>query len=141
VPVAIPTAGSGASCSAPLAGAYVLGTHDTLLHGNRVSAECLVRGIACLAEGLGIHGTARVFEVDPNPVLQRFVEAADQLQAFLGHCLCDMHVREVQLDELYAVLSNVKNGAVSEDDAIEHLSRSPPWVWVAIDPLTKAGLL
>jgi len=28
-----------------------------------------VRVIACLAEGLGIRGTARVFEVDPNTVL------------------------------------------------------------------------
>jgi IS1 family transposase len=118
-------------------GGDVLETHGTLLHGKRVSAECLVRGIACLAEGLGIHGTARGFEVDPNTVLQWFVEAADQLQAFSGSFLCDMHVRQVQLDELYAVLSDVKNSDVSEDEAIEHLSRSPHWVWVAIDPLTK----
>src|SRR5262245_64062142 len=47
-----------------------------------------------------------------------------------------MHVRQVQLDELYAVLSDVKNGDVSEDEAIEHLSGSPDWVWVAIDPRT-----
>jgi transposase-like protein len=94
-------------------GGYVLETHGTLLHGKRVSAECLVRVIACLAEGLGIRGTARVFEVDPNTVLQWLVEAADQLQAFSGYFLCDMHVRQVQLDELYAVLSAVKNGDVS----------------------------
>jgi hypothetical protein len=118
-------------------GGYVLETHGTLLHGKRVSAECLVRVIACLAEGLGIRGTARVFEVDPNTVLQWLVEAADQLQAFSGYFLCDMHVRQVQLDELYAVLSAVKNGDVSEDEPIEHLSRSPHWVWAAIDPLTK----
>src|SRR5882672_1170922 len=41
-------------------GGYVLETHGTLLHGKRVPAEGLVRGIACLAEGLGIRGTARV---------------------------------------------------------------------------------
>jgi hypothetical protein len=118
-------------------GGSVLETHGTLWHGKRVSAECLVRVIACLAEGLGIRGTARVFEVDPNTVLQWFVEAADQLQAFSGYFLCAMHVRQVQLDELYAVLSDVKNGDVTEDEAIEHWSRSPHWVWVAIDPLTK----
>jgi hypothetical protein len=38
-----------------------------------------VRVIACLAEGIGIRGTARVFEVDPNTVLQWLVEAAEQL--------------------------------------------------------------
>jgi IS1 family transposase len=118
-------------------GGYVLETHGTLLHGKRVSAECLVRVIACLAEGLGIRGTARVFEVDPNTVLQWLVEAADQLQAFSGYFLCDMHVRQVQLDELYAVLSDVKNGDVSEDEGIEHLSRSPHWVWGALDPVSK----
>lgn len=118
-------------------GGYVLETHGTLLHGKRGSAECLVRVIACLAEGLGIRGTARVFEVDPNTVLQWLVEAADQLQAFSGYFLCDMHVRQVQLDELYAVLSDVKNGDVTEDEAIEHLSRSPHWVWGALDPVSK----
>jgi hypothetical protein len=35
-----------------------------------------------LAEGLGIRAVARVFEVDPNSVLQWLVEAAEQLQAF-----------------------------------------------------------
>jgi hypothetical protein len=29
----------------------------------------MVHVIACLAEGLGIRGTARVFDMDPNTVL------------------------------------------------------------------------
>ena len=33
------------------------------------SVELIVRVIACLVEGLGIRGTARVFEIDPNTVL------------------------------------------------------------------------
>jgi hypothetical protein len=44
--------------------------------------ELIVRVIACLAEGLGIRGTARVFEIDPNTVLEWLVEAAEQLKAF-----------------------------------------------------------
>src|SRR5712691_10285662 len=43
---------------------YVLETLGTLFHGKRASVELIVRVIACLAEGLGIRGTARVFEVD-----------------------------------------------------------------------------
>jgi hypothetical protein len=39
------------------------------LHGKRVAVELSVRVLACLAEGLGIRATARVFEVDPNTVL------------------------------------------------------------------------
>ena len=93
-----------------------------------------MRVIACLAEGLGIRGTARVFEVDPNTVLQWLVEAADQLRAFSRHVLHDVRVGHVQLDELFALLSAVKDGAVSAAEAIERLERSPAWVWVAMDP-------
>jgi transposase-like protein len=42
----------------------------TIFHGKRASVDLIVRVIACLAEGLGIRGTARVFEVDPHTVLQ-----------------------------------------------------------------------
>ena len=35
-------------------------THGTLFHGKRASQELIVRVIACLAEGLGLRGTARV---------------------------------------------------------------------------------
>jgi len=116
---------------------YFLETLGTLFHGKRASVELIVRVIACLAEGLGIRGTARVFEVDPNTVLQWLVEAAEQLRVFSQHFLHDVSVRQVQLDELFALLSAVKNGAVSEADAIERLERSPQWVWVAMDPESK----
>jgi hypothetical protein len=114
-----------------------LETLDTLFHGKRASVELIVRVIACLAEGLGIRGTARVFEVDPNTVLQWLVEAADQLQAFSRHVLHDVRVKHVQLDELFALLRAVKDGAVSEAEAIERLERSPQWVWAAMDPESK----
>ena len=77
---------------------YFLETLGTLFHGKRASVELIVRVIACLAEGLGIRGTARVFEVDPNTVLQWLVEAAEQLRAFSQHFLHDLRVRQVQLD-------------------------------------------
>jgi len=35
------------------------------------------------------------------------------------------------------VLSAVKDGEITEAKAIKRLSRSPHWVWVAIDPVTK----
>jgi hypothetical protein len=113
---------------------YFLETLGTILHGKRASVELIVRVIVCLAEGLGIRGTARVFEVDPNTVLQWLVDAADQLRAFSRHVLHDVRVRQVQLDELFTLLNAVKDGKVSEAEAIERLERSPQWVWVAMDP-------
>jgi IS1 family transposase len=43
----------------------------------------------------------------------------------------------VQLDELFALLSAVRDGAVSETEAIARLERYPQWVWVAMDPESK----
>jgi hypothetical protein len=108
-----------------------------MFHGKRSSPELIVRVIACLAEGLGIRGTARVFEIDPNTVLSWLGEAAEQLHAFSAYFLHEVHLNQVQLDELYAVLSAVRDGDISEAEAIERLSRSPHWVWTAIDPETK----
>jgi IS1 family transposase len=119
---------------------YFLETLGTIFHGKRASVELIVRVIACLAEGLGIRGTARVFEVDPNTVLQWLVEAAEHLQAFSRHFLHDMHVNQVQLDELFALLSAVKDGEVNEAEAITRLERTPQWVWVALDPESKVLL-
>jgi transposase-like protein len=73
-------------------GGYFLETHGTIFHGRQAAVELIVRVLACVAEGLGIRATARVFEVDPNTVLRWLVEAADQLQAFSRYFLCEVHV-------------------------------------------------
>jgi len=116
---------------------YFLETHGTLFHGKRVTPDLLVWAVGALAEGLGIRAVARVFEVDPNTVLQWLVAAADHLQAFSQYFLHDVRVTQVQLDELYALLCAVKDGEVSEAEALQRLSRSPHWVWAAIDPVSK----
>jgi hypothetical protein len=116
---------------------YFQETHGTPLHGKRVPPERLVWAVGALAEGLGIRAVARVFEVDPNTVLAWLLEVADHAVAFSRHFLHDLRVTQVQLDELFALLSAVKAGEVSEAEAVQRLSRSPHWVWAAIDPLTK----
>jgi hypothetical protein len=118
-------------------GGYFYETDGTIFHGKRSSPELIVRVIACLAEGLGIRGTARVFEIDPNTVLQWLVKAAEQLTAFAAYFLHELHINQMQLDELYAVLSAVRDGDISAAEAIERLERSPHWVWTAIDPESK----
>src|SRR5262249_47857043 len=111
--------------------------HGTIFHGKQAAVERLVHVLACLAEGLGIRATARVFEVDANTVLHWLIEAAEHLRAFSAYFLCNLHVKQLQLDELYAVLSAVKDGEITEAKAITRLSRSLQWVWVAMDPESK----
>src|SRR5262249_10445613 len=132
-----PRGGPWRQCHCTACQGYFPEPHGTIFHGKQSAVELIVRVRACLAEGLGIRATARVFEVDANPVLHWLVEAAEQLRAFSASFLCDLHVQQLQLDELYAVLSAVKAGGITEAKAIKRLSRSPHWVWVAIDPVTK----
>src|SRR5881409_1325466 len=68
---------------------------------------------------------------------QQVRDLVDHLKAFSQYFLHDVRVTQVQLDELYALLSAVKAGEVTETEALIRLSRSPHWVWVAIDPVTK----
>jgi IS1 family transposase len=114
-----------------------LETHGTLFHGKQAAVELIVRVLACLAEGLGLRATARVFEVDANTVLQWLVEAAEQLRAFSASFLCDLHLEQLQLDELYVVLRALKAGEINDDEAMKRLERSPYWVWTAMDPTSK----
>jgi IS1 family transposase len=115
--------------------------HGTIFHGKQAEVERIVRVLTCLAEGLGIRATGRVFEVEANTVLHWLEEAAEQLRAFSAYFLCDVHVEQLQLDELYAVLRDLKAGAISEDEALEPLERSPDWVWTAMDPKSKLLLV
>jgi IS1 family transposase len=116
---------------------YFLETHGTPFPGKRVAPEKLVWAVGALAEGLGIRAVARVFEVDPNTVLVWLVEVAEHAAAFSQYFLHDVRVTQVQLDELFALLSAVKTGEVSDTEASQRLSRSPHWVWGALDPVTK----
>ena len=61
-----PNGGPWRQCHCTACDGYFPEHHGTLFHGKRVAVECIVRVLACLAEGLGIRATARVFEVDPG---------------------------------------------------------------------------
>src|SRR5262252_7826133 len=111
--------------------------HGTIFHGKQAAVELSVRVVACLAEGLGIRATARGFEVAPNTVLQWLTEAAEHLRAFSAYFLCDLHLEQLQLDEVSAVLRAFKAGEISEDAAIKRLERAPSWVWTVMDPTSK----
>src|SRR2546427_1044758 len=132
-----PSGGPWRQCHCTACDGYFPEHHGTIFHGKRGAVELIVRVRAGLAEGLGIRATARVFEVDPNTVLHWLADAAEQLRAFTSYFLCALHVEQLQLDELYAVLRDLQASAISDDEAIERLERSPYWVWTVMDPTSK----
>jgi hypothetical protein len=83
----------------------------TPLHAKQVELDKLAWAIGALAEGLGIRAVARVFEADPNAVLDWLIEAAEHLEAFSHYFLRNVNVAQVQMDELFALLSAVKECA------------------------------
>ncbi len=91
---------------------YFLETSGTPFHAKPVGPDRLVWAIAALAEGLGIRAMARVFEVDPNTGLTWLVEAAEHLEACSRDFLHHVDVEQVQMDELFALLSAVQDGEV-----------------------------
>src|SRR5215475_890948 len=116
---------------------HFLETHGTPFRRKQVAPATLVGALAALVEGLGIRAVARVFETDPTTVLCWLVAAADHLEACSRHFLHDLDVEQGQMDELFAGLRAVKDGEISARHAIKRLSRSPHWVWVAMDPVCK----
>jgi hypothetical protein len=116
---------------------YFLETVGTPFYAKQVEVDKFVWAITSLAEGLSIRAVARVFETDPNTVLSWLIEAAEHLEAFSRYYLRDVYAEHIQMDELFALLSAVKEGEISEAKAIKRLSRSPHWVWVAMDPVSK----
>ncbi len=116
---------------------YFHETVGTPFHGKQVAPDKLVWAITALAEGVGIRAVARIFETAPNTVLTWLVEAAEHLEAFSRYHLRDIYAEHIQMDELFALLSAVKEGEITEAKAIKRLSRSPHWVWTAMDPVSK----
>ena len=88
---------------------YFNETHGTLFHGKRHAPEVILRAIAALAEGLGIRAVARVFEVEANTVLAWLRVAGDHAEAVSGFLLNDLSVEQAQLDELFALVSELSS--------------------------------
>src|SRR5438093_5588357 len=129
-----PSGGPGRPCQGISCDGSCLATHGTLVHGQQASVELSGRVLACLAEGLGIRATARVFEMAPNTVLPWRVAAAEHLKACTRDVLGDRPLTQWPLDELSAVLRGVQEGESSAQQAIKRLERSRHWGWTASDP-------
>ena len=116
---------------------YFQETHGTLFYGKTHTPETILRTIACVAEGLGIRAVARVFEIEPNTVLSWLREAGEHAGAVSTYLLHELHVEQVQLDELFALISEHRTGELDEQGLLKRLNRRPRWIWAAIDPVSK----
>ena len=120
-------------------GRYFMETEGTIFFRSSVPTEKILQAMAALAEGVNMRKVARIFKVDPNTVLDWLVQAAPHVEAVCRYMLHDLHLDHVQMDELYALLSQTGQGQEEEADVSAHKRRrrSHQWVWAAIDPVSK----
>ena len=129
-----PNGGRWRQLHCTVCGKYFMETLGTIFYRSPLSPVTLCRIIKALAEGLDIQGTARVFEVDPNTVKACLVKAAAQMEAVSSYLIHDLHLSQVQVDELWALVQSW------DQDSQPKADRKRPhqgWVWAGIDPVSK----
>ena len=103
-----------------------------LQNENHLSFIQIVRA---LAEGNGIRGISRIFEIDKNTALNYLKKAAYQCRRVTNYFLKDLHVEELQLDEMWSfVYKKEKN--LTEEEYATYLE-GDQWCWIAKDVQTQ----
>lgn len=113
-------------------------TAGTPLFGLKTPLKTVCIALQELAEGLGVRAVARIHGVKPDTVLEWLKKAGQHCQALSECMMRDLHVTQVQLDELWTFVHK-KERMLKE---WEHLHREwgDTWVWVAFDPVHKLVL-
>lgn len=123
-----PSGGQWRQLRCVVCGKYFQETLGTLFYGSRVPAQDVIRAIVALSEGVSPRTVARIFEVDKDTVLSWLMAASAHTETVLGYVIHELHLEQVQMDELYALLRDVSE---------EGQGRRTCWVWAAIDPVSK----
>ncbi len=113
---------------------YFMETSGTIFFGKQAHPEVIWRALKALAEGLSIRATARVFDVEPNTVEAWLRQAAKHMEAVSGYLLHDLHLQQVQIDELWALLGR------RDVNEKQEKRKGKRWVWVGTDPVSKLWL-
>jgi len=114
---------------------HFMETTGTIFYRKRVPAETIWQALKALAEGLNIRATARVFELDPNTIETWLRQAAKHMEAVSHYLIHDLHLSQVQVDELWALL-----GQRDTDGESPQKRRAVRWAWAGIDPVSKLML-
>ena len=110
-------------------------TTGTIFYRKRVPAETIWQALKALAEGLDIRATARVFDVDPNTIETWLHQAAEHMEAVSHYLIHNLHLSQVQVDEMWALL-----GRRDTEGQSQQKCRAVRWVWAGIDPISKLML-
>jgi len=122
-----PNGGRWRQLRCTVCGTYFMETRGTIFYRCKTPPDIIWKALKALAEGLDIQATARVFEVEPDTVQDWLNQAAGHMEAVSRYLLHDLHLSQVQVDELWALLGLRQ----------EKSMRNCRWVWSAVDPVSN----
>lgn len=125
-----PNSGRWRQLQCTVCNTYFMETKGTVFYRCNTPSDIIWLALKALAEGLDIQATARVFEVEPDTVQDWLNQAAGHMEAVSRYLLHDLHLSQVQVDELWALLGLRQ----------EKSMRNCRWVWSAVDPVSKLFL-
>ena len=129
-----PNGGQWRQLHCTVCGAYFMETTGTIFYRSPLLPDTLCRIIQGLAEGWNLHSIARVFEVDPDTVKACLVRAAEHVDAVSNYLIHDLHLTQVQVDELWAL---VQSWGDEDEESLARKQRCQGWVWAGIDADSK----
>ena len=97
--------------------------------------KLFIQVVKALAEGNGVRGISRIFDIDKNTVLQYLKKAAFQCRRVTNHFIQNIHVDELQLDEMWGFVYKKEKNLTEEE--YESCLEGDQWCWIAIDTCTK----
>lgn len=101
----------------------------------RKNHRLFVQVVKALVEGNGVRGVSRIFDIDKNTVLQYLKRAAIQCRRVTNHFIQNIHVEELQLDEMWSFVYKKEKNLTEEE--YELCLEGDQWCWIAIDACTK----
>lgn len=113
-------------------------TAGTPFFGLKTPLQTVCTALQELAEGMGVRAVARTHKVEPDVVLEWLQKAGQHCQALSECWLHDLHVTQVQLDELWTFVRK-KERMLKEWEQL-HSEWGDTWVWAAFDPVHKLVL-
>src|SRR5579872_4929413 len=105
-----------------------------MLSINLLSQAVRVRIVAALVEGNSIHATSRMTGVARNTVTKLLVDLGRACMAYHDSHVCNVRVRRLQCDEIWAYVgAKAKNVSAEKKE----IGWGDVWTWVGIDADTK----
>jgi len=113
-------------------------TRGTVFFGLKTPEETVYRALACLAEGMSIRSTSRVFQVEVETVLLWLKRAGEHSQQVSSYLMRNLQVEQAQLDELWTFVYK-KQKSLSAWEKL-HSEYGDTWIWTVFDPVHKLVL-